>query len=251
MKELFRINPKANPKAYNHGSSTIYVINDFYQQPEQVRDYALNLHFGPGEDAHFPGLITKCETGLEWIYDFCASAFGMDIPAGSFNSEEFRIINRNFQELDETQVFPHIDAALDNAITIVVYLNLPHQCKGGIGFYRHRETGLDRLDFSPDVLDQMSKYGYDSPKSLHTQMIRERFDYPRGYISDSNEHWELTKLIEMKFNRLVMYHGNRFHAPYLKPDFFDFDSTSKRAQRLFHRFFLLRRKSVAQDPRIY
>ena len=40
-------------------------------------------------------------------------------------------------------------------------------------------------------------------------------------LNDGNEHWELMKLVEMRFNRLVVYDGRIPHTVYLEPGSFE------------------------------
>jgi hypothetical protein len=68
-----------------------------------------------------------------------------------------------------------------------------------------------------------------------------------GFITESNEDWELLKLIEMKFNRLVLYGGRSFHSGYIQDGWF---GESLKTRRLtLNMFAALERAMRVRDRR--
>ena len=91
---------------------------------------------------------------------------------------------------------------------MVIYLNKDEECKGGTAFYRHKKTGIEFVK----GIDDFTKV-FESEKSSYD-----------NFITDSNDDWELLELIEMKFNRMVMYPPNIYHSGYIsRKDFIDYD----------------------------
>lgn len=78
------------------------------------------------------------------------------------------------------QSFVHADMAY-GTISAVLYLTLPDHCQGGTAFWKHKFTGKESND---------------------------------GLIQDwkDPDMWEQTRLVDMKFNRLVVYPSDRFHS---------------------------------------
>lgn len=93
----------------------------------------------------------------------------------------------------------------------IVYLTLPEHCQGGTWFFRHRPTG--------DVV----------------RRVERQAQY--NYLAE--EAWEKTHEVPMKFNRLVLYPGDLFHAiatPY-------FGDCAENA-RLAYTFFVFTKPSL-------
>lgn len=61
----------------------------------------------------------------------------------------------------------------------------------------------------------MQRYGVNTPGKLRGAMIHETLsEVIGGYITQSNQNWELIEIIEMRTNRLVIYDANLFHSIY-------------------------------------
>lgn len=79
----------------------------------------------------------------------------------------------------------------------ILYLNLPHECRGGTSLYRHKETGVtSRLQTR------------HNPQFSLKHWIDGRFP----------DRWEEIDRIEMKYNRLGLYPCNNYHQV---TEFFD------------------------------
>lgn len=80
----------------------------------------------------------------------------------------------------------------------VLYLNPPHQCKGGTAFWRHKTRGIDRLPSK----EELTARGEDAD-AFYKTMDREWKEM---------EHWEQVALVPMKFNRFITYPTSLFHS---------------------------------------
>lgn len=78
-------------------------------------------------------------------------------------------------------------------------LNLPEQCSGGTGIYRHLPTG------KTNVVQQKTEIDW---------MEREPLTEPLSY---SAGEWELLDRIEMRYNRLVAFNGSAMHKIFIEP----------------------------------
>jgi hypothetical protein len=114
---------------------------------------------------------------------------------------------------------PHSDG-LD--VAGVIYLNPPGQCRGGTAFYRHRRSGLSALPTAvePAVAELMRREGLWTLGQFAAWIMSPPADGPRGFITGSTTDWELTALVPMRFNRLVLYNGRLFHSGYLDDGWF-------------------------------
>jgi hypothetical protein len=82
----------------------------------------------------------------------------------------------------------------------VLYLNEPEQCRGGTAFWRHKDSGRESLS---ELINSSAFTDFD-------QLNREGND---------ESFWEMTGLVGMKFNRLVVYKSDLFHSRYPKAGF--------------------------------
>jgi hypothetical protein len=219
------------------------VIDGLYRDPEAVRACALRQTEWTPRRA-FPGeqAIVEVDTSrlyarlLEWI----------EIEDISPESEchgraVFSTITRKDRDLPPMEWgLPHFDP--HSHIAGLAYLNLPAQCRGGTAFYRHRRTGLERWPADDEALAQaLDTLGIraaglsptEAANALAAALFKPRSE--PGFIRESTEDWELTALVEMRWNRAVFYETALFHSAYTRDDFF---GDRLDTQRLTQTFFL-------------
>lgn len=78
----------------------------------------------------------------------------------------------------------------------LLYLTQPKYCKGGTSFYRYKPTGWDSAP---------------SPVELKVAGFKDLDDFIIK-SSKSQSRWEEIMQVPMKFNRLIVYRANQFHA---------------------------------------
>lgn len=248
------------------GGYPAVVIDGFYRDPDHVRETALSLHYLCPPGGHHPGyratLSLSLERVLQRLYEVLADRYYPTLDSllreampWSFHRWGSVPEARRRRPISDR---PHTDAAL---LAGVVYLNPPEQCKGGTGLYRHAETGVEavlppdvltgvarrREHYAPDVVERMKALG------AYGKFIEWQREHPgAGYhsfcgavlstpgeqgdfITASAGGWELVQVLEMKYNRLVMYPGFAIHSAYYRPEWF---GTTPHTQRLTQNFFL-------------
>jgi len=181
--------------------TNIIVVDDFYNNPDEVRSFALSQNFDV--KGNYPGFRTKeflskgiADTISELVKPFSGKFLGFSkMYSGSFQIATAK---------DRTWI--HADS--NNKWAGVCYLtpNAPHT--GGTGLFRHKRTGTYEQA-------QLLKLPKDQQKI-------EALDYTK---------WDLVDVIGNKYNRLVMYRGDLFHAS------LDYFGDTKENGRLFQLFF--------------
>jgi hypothetical protein len=186
--DLFRLN--ATARAYLHlvgGRIPVMLIDDIFEHPARVRASALKLSYhAPGYS--YPGKIAEPNPDdpslqglLRTILSMVNREYLPRIPPISENGRQitafarvlpdFAITDVHPDDLDPVQRQPHIDPV---PIFGLIYLNpVP---RGGTLFF-------DRLN------------GNDDPAE------------GSGYLTESNDGYELIGKIEGQFNRLAVYPG--------------------------------------------
>lgn len=178
----------------------VIIVDDFYNNPLQVREYALSQEFSV--KGNYPGARTAptisdgVKEAIEYNMQFAGKITDWlnHDPNASF-SGAFQLTTA----IDRTWI--HADHY--NMWAAVCYLTPDAPCTGGTALYRYKETGIHRR-----INDDCDKYdGYDYTK------------------------WDKFDVIGNKFNRLVIYRGDLYHAS------LDYFGNDKETGRLFQTFF--------------
>ncbi|MDJ0624860.1 MAG: DUF6445 family protein [Candidatus Caenarcaniphilales bacterium] len=182
---------------------SLIVIDDFYEDPYKVRQYAFSQNFNnPSYVTGYPGVETNSlePEKIKHIAKRISSIIGKklgwppDRPQGVF-----RVLQKQ-EEKTQTNLV-HIDPC---SWTGVVYLNLPEECRGGTSFYQHKETGLKVMfpQKNPEVQQAMVKYNL-SYHELSAKTLKDTLDLSK---------WDEIERVSMKFNRLILFNGGKFHG---------------------------------------
>ena len=186
---------------------TSIIIDDFYNNPEEVRSFALKQTFDTV--GNFPGARTEPilnESTKDYINKHIAPIHG-DIDW--VNSKQY---NGSFQyTTKEDSSWIHADGF--NEWAGVLYLTPGAPLKGGTGIFKHIETGLYKIPRLPD----------GSIDSKLADLI----------YADANDlsKWEVVDVIGNVYNRLVIYQGDLFHTS------LDYFGNTLEDGRLFQTFF--------------
>jgi hypothetical protein len=225
------------------------VVDNFYRDPDYVRATALGLHyvvpFAGMHPGHMALLSVPMAPILSFLYDCCAH-FYYPSREGFMLTERpwtfFRIESSGSRPARPVTRTPHVDGPL---LAGLVYLNLPAQCRGGTALYRHvhsratavihRDAFLGRgshANVHKDTLERMKALGAAEPylRWKSEGRVQDYDEYwqrifctrgeANGPITESTGGWERVELLEMKFNRLVLYPGFLLHSPYYQREWF-------------------------------
>jgi hypothetical protein len=186
--------------------STI-IIDDFYNNPHEVREMALNQEFGVF--GNYPGIRTKPfrnDSIFQVIQDSLRHAGGNIRNWDSYDytgAFQFTTANdRSWIHADQTTMWAG-----------VCYLTPNAPLSAGTGLFRHKETGLESAPRKSDG-------------SLDEEVLSKVYIDYRDMTK-----WELTHRLANKFNRLVLYRGDYFHMS------LDYFGQNKYDGRLFQTFF--------------
>jgi hypothetical protein len=180
---------------------SIIVIDDFYEDPEAIRRTALGLAWKRYPGATYPG--RQAQSDHDWsavrsrLRAYIEEAVDApnpkpyDAPPGLFR---LALAEDEASRLDGV----HQDAQRWSA---VIYLSRPEDCRGGVAFFRHRETGLVASTRELEA-------------SLFGHLAGARPDHARrevlAYLRDLR-HWEQIGQVPMAYNRAVLLMAQCFH----------------------------------------
>ena len=178
--------------------TNLIVTDNFYQDPDAIRAYALSQPFSV--TGNYPGARTKpylpedLKESIQWII----RGAGGQVT----NWHEDIGYTGAFQICTaEDRTWIHADSY--NGWAAVCYLTPNAPLSAGTALYKYKETGEEvRTDNNASYLP-----GYDYTK------------------------WDMTDYVANKYNRIVMYRGNMYHASV------DYFGDNPQNGRLFQTFF--------------
>ncbi|MCI5047245.1 MAG: DUF6445 family protein [Aquisalinus sp.] len=175
---------------------THLIIDDFFNNPDEIREMALSLDYPPRPPkAYYPGRNSGQPLPLR----------GVERMMGDIVHEPNLVVAPNSShahprlalEGDQSRASIHTDYCHWSAL---IYLTPDEYCQGGTHFFRHKKTGWDMAPVFPGVAEAA---GYpDANTALHTIMNEEHNDRTK---------WTETMTIPMKYNRMVVFRGYLFH----------------------------------------
>ena len=186
--------------------TTAIIIDDFYNNPYDVREFALKQEFSVV--GNYPGFRTVSHTNPS-IYSTIQEA--VKNAGGQITSFSTDSHNGSYQyALSTDKSWIHAD---EQTWAGICFLTPDAPLSGGTGLYRHKATGLEcRPRRSDGSIDE----------ELLSTIYRD---------SQDMDKWELTDRLANKFNRLILYRGDYFH---MSLDYFGTDLSNG---RLFQTFF--------------
>lgn len=182
---------------------SLAVIDDFYDDPERVRDAALTASFDKPAWKYFPGREAVVDS-IDWSGAWERMRASLGVSGIGPNPRDYAFPQGKFNlavEADEdtrgTRV--HVDL---NRWAGVIYLSRPADCRGGTSWYRHKATGAltDSGEWHDHCFGHLA--GQDVDK-IRTAMLQTSLD---------RSQWEEIARIEMRFNRAVVFMSQTFHA---------------------------------------
>jgi len=186
---------------------SLYIIDDFYENPDQVREQALKMRYFKAGHGNYPGVRTDpvsphdSEVTKNYIQNHILKEQITWWPSEANTAFQYTI------ETDTSWI--HHDATTWAA---VCYLTPNAEKEAGTAIFRHKETGTHWWNPDDDSTDFNQSKGLGNPMN--------------------NDLWETITEVSNVYNRLVLYRGNMYHSS-MKPGFGDCLENG----RLFQTFF--------------
>jgi hypothetical protein len=177
----------------------IVVVDNFYRDPMQVREFALRLDYR----IHTAIYDSQWTESLFIAYKPLIHAFEhlLGIGIAEWHNPPRTASNGSFQYVTEdVGVVIHADSS--NRYGGVLYLTPGAPPGKGTGFFQHKETGLIR----PPTREDVGRFGAETLERYR------RRDQWRGGQTPRLEAWTLLQEVTNRFNRLVLFDATRYHS---------------------------------------
>ncbi len=224
---------KAQILTVGHENHKIVTVDNFYQKPYEVRSFFRNSP-APQYKA-----IRQSPSNFRDFYD-CRHSIqiteGLEdltntlhlIVQETYQKRLFfncQIVSNIFQLIKpqplNTTAQPHIDWLPDLKpsfqVNALVYLNTNSESRGGTFLYRHIKSGLESIPLENKPYKNFLKNHLKSSKKT-------------PFWNKYQKVWLPFHLLEMKFNRLVIFPSQVFHGAWHQPNWF---STYPRITQVF------------------
>ena len=175
----------------------IIVLDDFYSNPDEVRQIALNSPYPEPEDSYtYPGKNSYHNHYPESLHQKFESILNRKLTPSQPNGY-FRLS----LETDANRQDVHVDPSWE--FGAVCYLNPPEQVidEGGTSFWMHNKT---KMETCPQTDEGAKYYGYSSAKEAWWTTV-----YGEGL---DRSKWSRYLLSTMKYNRIVIFRTNLWHS---------------------------------------
>jgi len=181
------------------GKFPVVLVDEFYERPDDIRAAALTLPFRKPTHQPYPGKLAQIppnpslRDAVNCVTQFANAEFLPRAPIRQRGSlvaslrvvdTDFAVVDTHPDELEPVQRKPHVDPV---PVFGLVYLN--HEDRGGTLFFQQ-------------IADEPQEVG-------------------PGYLTHSNEHFELLGKIEPRFNRLAIYPGFVLHSGEIAGDWIE------------------------------
>lgn len=184
-------------------------IDDFYENPDDVREFALSLEYFPSNGSR-PGKTSEqihiadkifydkfCEKLFSIFYDFSRSR--TEWKVGTYFQITDSLDENKNSSLNTAWIHSDLSAILGG----IIYLNKEPSDNTGTSVYK--EKNMDKF------LEIWDDYGFENPrhKFYKDGVITENYDEE---VTINNSFFEETISFKNVYNRLVAYDGRVWHG---------------------------------------
>lgn len=209
----FELNPKL--KIFHREAALgdkIVIVDNFYKNPEEIRSFLINSRLNLGVKNFYGETHLLESNDTRNLETFASKELSGDFSCFSF-----------LAKVTTNESWPHIDKF---PVADVVYLNRGKEIDGGTGFFKHRKSGVSRVDYfrnSPNYEKAALDHNFLSTKEFTDFHFCDR------------DSWEMYDSVEMKYNRALFYSAGMYHNSYFEKDFYN-PQNPRLSQNIFFKF---------------
>lgn len=194
------------------GAHPVVIVDGMTARADAVVDLAAAMAPLPrAQGSYYPGLRRVIDERDTEAFAYVRSLLNdaAQFIAGAFDIDRFDLVEASFSvvttephALSPVQRAPHFDSTDPNHIAAIHYLRGTDA--SGTAFFRHRATGIERIDAAN--VERYVGAARGEAASRH------------GYARGSDDHYEEIGRIDGIVDRLVLYRGGLLHSGVIPPD---------------------------------
>ncbi|WP_440874140.1 DUF6445 family protein [Thalassotalea sp. PLHSN55] len=205
---MFAVNPHISPqyKTIGANKTPVVIIDDYFENFERLSELAKQEgQFEPDNFTSYPGLRSKLPKPLvvDYLQPLMKGLYGIfnipqhyrPLPKDNY----FSLLTHQPEQLSSLQTIPHFDTPSSHLIAVIHYIG--QGAHGGLGFYQHKPSGLEKIDHSS------KDYFYQN-----TQRYFQQNNQTKSYCEKEHPLFHCYEEIAYKPNRLVIFPGQLLHS---------------------------------------
>lgn len=169
-------------------------VDDFFNNPEEIVNFSKTLKYEKNVEGKWPGerSISLHKINFEFVDFVTKKIISVLFPINYLNmrweiQQFFQKINGNFYT---SNGWVHTDTPKE--LTAIIYLSNHKKC--GTSFFKPKKFYSKLID--PNLIEK--KYGENLNENK--------------YLNENNEKFDKILTIDSKFNRLLLFDSNQYHA---------------------------------------
>ena len=200
----------------------IICFDDFYKDPDKVREWALSLQYGKHTDGIYPGVRTQCLSTIDGqFHEICCRKFlsmfdDFDKPLDQVDykiKSYFQKIWRFSSDQNSNRNRGWIHADTNVIVAGLVYLNPNSNPNAGTSVYTKKKDAIipEWMIKEYEGAPNKTPFVNDVLQSGFSCLIDSIEGYDKA-LKENNDMYELTLEIKNKYNRFIAYDGDQFHG---------------------------------------
>lgn len=173
------------------------VVDNFFENPEAIREYALGCEYKSDSEGRWPGMRTE-QLHLvdeELFHRICRRYFSLFFDVNNPNLRW--TVEAYFQKIKKTEDVGWIHSDIGSLTSTIVYLTPDQDIGAGTSLYVPKEEGKD-------VMHTDKKVAHYKGEMSDEECL--------PYCLENNSNFVETARIGNKYNRLVSFDGSLYHG---------------------------------------
>tara|TARA_B100000700_G_scaffold237087_1_gene263186 strand:+ start:188 stop:871 length:684 start_codon:yes stop_codon:yes gene_type:complete len=186
----------------------LYYTTNFFDNPDEIRQWAMSLEFTKPEDGLYPGARTKLLHELDTnFFDFVhlkimSLVYGKETKYVSWETKSYFQLIKYEDIKEDNSGWIHTDNT--SALTSIIYLT-PGKTNTGTSLYKPKKAG-----FQPDKGDTYLKLVSDETLNYY-KSGKASEDYKNKQLTFNNNFQKLVS-VNSEYNSMVAFDGGYYHS---------------------------------------
>jgi hypothetical protein len=182
--------------------TTITILDNFFDNPDKIRDYELSLEYEKNPEGRWPGVRSKPihEINPLLFNELCRRVLSIYFDLEQISSGISWQASIQFQKVDKSYVSGWVHTDHPSVITAIVYLNKNPNINSGTSMYKLKNNIL-----LPDS-DKLNTYKHNAFKGkINIENVKEKKE------ENNNQYVEVVK-VHNQYNRILAFDAGLAHS---------------------------------------
>ena len=178
--------------------TSIQIIDDFFENPDEIRELALKMSYPEQNESNFPGRNSLQRLDVSEIDNVISGLVGTRLkPMTQLSHGKFRITLANDKGLG--------DIHLDNSHwSGILYMSKDIKAQSGTDFFRHIPTNTDSMLLNDAQIEKLGWKDREEANKRVNEIVKAH--------SNDRTQWEHIMRVPMKYNRLLLMRPWLWHT---------------------------------------